>query len=197
MLTKHLINAFTNGSLKDIKEAYEKGENIFKAYYMDCAIYKNNIEIVNYLIEKGYKEHEKDFNNLLYACTVKKTEIFKILMNDKVDLKHVIDDLIKSDSYNSLLYLLAFDVKICLLKHALMLACDLNRLEMVKILVERGAEIDNNKFIYDLYMKGNIEVIKLLKEYKFNIYTSYIKELEFYNRKDIRTLLTIKEILIR
>jgi ankyrin repeat protein len=124
------------------------------------SILNGNLEIVKYLVENGANVIDKDEKetNLMWACSIKTNsfEIVKYLM-EKISEELDHEELVKYvNSENSLR------------DTSLMWACSNGNLEVIKYLVEKGANVNHENNYGETSLTrasvGNLEVVKYLVE---------------------------------
>ncbi len=180
--------AIDNNALEVVKFLVENGANLYHSSpensgwntLTEMAACLGHIEILKYLIE-GCKFDKKAFlsdNSLIYAAINNYPEIIKYLINQGKDIeqRQISPPLSQHEAPDGVYYTPVMSEEERKKRKgstALRLAVQENSIESVKILCERGAnlEVDYGMStpLYSAAAEGHLEIVKILIEYGANL----------------------------
>ncbi|AFB76921.1 ankyrin repeat protein [Cotia virus SPAn232] len=193
---KSLIYAAKGNNFNTVKILLENGaventNNIGGYGPLHESVINNNIKLVILLLAYNFSIYEKDFTEkspLDYCLINDYVECFKVIMNNDNILKNksmlniseLITLSIKYNSYNILSYLLSLNVIKNILIDDINMAIIYNHNKCLTILLENM--IKKNLYLEILLLTiakeyNNIEAIKILMNYEFNIYKDFVKKI--------------------
>lgn len=170
--------------------------NDFGGEFMSEASKVGNIDIVNMLLEKGANPTD----GIVGASERGHKEIVKLLINKGADVTFIENLAIKKAAYYGheecvkLLILAGTD-----LNEALIKAVKKDRVSIIKLLIENGADIsiDDYKVLKEAIYRKKTEIVKILLEAEGNDLSSVIKNPEdFYTLAISRNYHEIVKLLI-
>jgi len=175
-LENKLINAIKEGDIDNIKLFIERGANVEEAVCMVCR--SENRELL-FIILSFIDIKQNQFNAktkkyiIEWAVANGDIEFLEILINAGFDIKNN--------------------------ERVLCVACANNRVEIVRLLLKKGAKVNanDNYPLRCVCEKGYLELLELLVEYGVDITANFnygIKSAKYYKRKNIYKYLIKKGI---
>ena len=159
--------------------------NTFDKTPLCIACEKKSDDIALYLLKKGADpninskdEYGNELTPLMFACKYKRRKMVKALVSKKVDVNVQIGEhsaleiACTNNAYSCFEYLLSHGASLCEnyepdLKTILHVACDTGKLKFVKLLVEKGADINSitTEYMTPLHFackSGSLNVVSYL-----------------------------------
>lgn len=223
-ITELLINKFKENSQKNNRKVdYINIINEGGLSALMIAIYQKNIKIIKLLLEGGADINKKNLSNntaLMFAAKENQLEICKLLIEKGANIynQNIYDETpliyavksgnldivnllllnLKNNKNNNIKYINTINNNFG--RSALMIAAEENKLEIAKLLIEKGANVnlqneDSETALMIAIQKKNKDIIKLLIEEGANVNLEKLKLNNTIN-KNIINLLPRKKTII-